>query len=173
MEPVMPDLSCFVSVEHQLCLHPSNQNFYRFNSDYTDSDKMMHTIINFLNDEKLHISKWDIKRTLNVTKDQWEACDLSKMLVLYKLCIYHKSSMGVWDIVTVCSYHELSVECVHPKITLKQLLRVMSQPYRPLSRMCIKASKRESICCVSCSIPLEFMNLKRSFYEYKKDVCKS
>jgi hypothetical protein len=86
---------------------------------------------------------------------------------------YHKSSMGVWDIVTVCSYHELSVECVHPKITLKQLLRVMSQPYRPLSRMCIKASKRESICCVSCSIPLEFMNLKRSFYEYKKDVCKT
>jgi hypothetical protein len=81
MEPIMPDLSCFVSVEHQLCLHPSNQNFYRFNSDYTDSDKMMHTIINFLNDEKLHISKWDIKRTLNVTKDQWEACNVSKMLV--------------------------------------------------------------------------------------------
>ena len=50
---------------------------------------------------------------------------------------------------------------------------VMSQPYRPLSRMCIKVSKRESICCVSCSIPLEFMNLKRSLSEYKKDVCKS
>ena len=87
MERVTPNVSFLVSTKHKLVSHPSNLNFYRLNTDCTDWETMMNSIIKFLTEEKVHIDKWDVKHTLIVTKDQVQVQThkLSKILVLYKL----------------------------------------------------------------------------------------
>jgi len=59
MDQLTPNVSFLVSTEHKLVSHPSNPHFYRLNSDCTDWKTMMHTIIKFLKEEKVHIDKRD------------------------------------------------------------------------------------------------------------------
>lgn len=108
MDQLTPNVSFLVSTEHKLVSHPSNPQFYRLNSDCTDWKTMMHTIIKFLKEEKVHIDERDVKHTLIVTKDRLQTHELSRILVLCKLFFYHKNSKQLRELVTVCSYDDLS-----------------------------------------------------------------
>jgi hypothetical protein len=64
MEQMTPNVSALISTEPQLVSHPSNPNFYRLNSDSNDWNTLMHSIIEFLKEEKVHNDKQDVKHTL-------------------------------------------------------------------------------------------------------------
>jgi uncharacterized protein YabE (DUF348 family) len=85
MERMTPNVSVLISAEPQLVSHLSDPIFYSLNGDSRDWDTMMHSLIQFLKEEKVHIDNRDVRHTLIVTNDQGQTHNLSKILVLYKL----------------------------------------------------------------------------------------
>lgn len=91
---------CFV-------VHPSIPKLYALDRIGVEHNMTVSTILQVIAHEKQKANKRGTKRILIVTKDREESRQVSKDLIMHKLCFHHNHFGDVVGFVTVCSYNDL------------------------------------------------------------------